>query len=49
MAQDVIAGRPTEVDEVFGDLLRRARDLGMAVSRLEFAYRIIAGLQAPES
>jgi 2-dehydropantoate 2-reductase len=49
MAQDVIAGRPTEVEDVFGDVLQRAGDLGVAVPRIEFTYRIIAGLQAPES
>ena len=45
MAQDVMAGRPTEVHEVFGDVVARAARHGIPVPRTEFAYRIIAGLQ----
>lgn len=48
MAQDIIAGRPTEVEDVFGDITRRASELGVAVPRIEFTYRLIAGLQAPD-
>ena len=46
MAQDVIAGRPTEVHQVFGDLVRRAAAAGVPVPRMRFAYALIAG-QAP--
>jgi 2-dehydropantoate 2-reductase len=43
MAQDIAAGRPTEVEETFGDLLRRARAHGIDVPRAELVYRLIAG------
>jgi len=43
MAQDVIAGRPTEVHQVFGDLVRRAAAAGVPVPRMRFAYALIAG------
>jgi 2-dehydropantoate 2-reductase len=44
MAQDVIAGRPTEVAETIGDLLARAVGYGVDVSGLRLTYRLIAGL-----
>lgn len=43
MAQDVIAGRPTEVHQVFGDLVHRAAAAGVPVPRMRFAYALIAG------
>jgi 2-dehydropantoate 2-reductase len=43
MAQDVIAGAPTEADTVFGDLVERARRAGVDVPRMELAHRLIAG------
>jgi len=43
MAQDVIAGRPTEVHQVFGDLVHRAAAAGVPVPRTRFAYALIAG------
>jgi 2-dehydropantoate 2-reductase len=46
MAQDVLAGRPTEVDEVLGDLVTRAEAAGIAVPHLQLAYRLIAGQSA---
>jgi 2-dehydropantoate 2-reductase len=43
MAQDVILGQPTEVHEVFGELVRRADAAGVAVPRIRLAYALIAG------
>jgi 2-dehydropantoate 2-reductase len=37
MYRDVLAGRPTEVEHVFGDLLARARAWGVDTPRLELA------------
>ena len=45
MAQDLAAGRSTEVDETFGDLVRRARTHGIDVPRSELVYRIVTGLK----
>ncbi len=43
MAQDLAAGRPTEIEETFGDLLRRAASAGLDVPRAELVYRVVAG------
>jgi 2-dehydropantoate 2-reductase len=43
MAQDVIAGRPTEVHQVLGDLVDRAAAAGVSVPLMRFAYALIAG------
>jgi 2-dehydropantoate 2-reductase len=43
MAQDVIAGRPTEVHQVFGDLVNRAAAAGVPVPLMRLAYALIAG------
>ena len=40
MHQDLDAGRSLEVEPVFGDLLNRARRIGIAVPRLEMVYRV---------
>ena len=45
MAQDLAAGRSTEVEETFGDLVRRARTHGIDVPRSELVYRIVTGLK----
>jgi 2-dehydropantoate 2-reductase len=45
MAQDLAAGRRTEVEETFGDLVRRARSHGIEVPRSELVYRVVAGLE----
>jgi 2-dehydropantoate 2-reductase len=45
MAQDLAAGRPTEVEEIFGDLVRRADAHGLSVRRAELVYRVVAGLE----
>lgn len=44
MAQDVKAGRPTEVDSVLGELARRADALGLSVARLRLARDLILSL-----
>jgi ketopantoate reductase len=44
MAQDVAAGRPTEREAVFGDLLRRAEALGVRVPRIALVSDLIAGI-----
>ena len=44
MLQDLLAGRPLEVDEIFGDLVRRARDAGVPAPRLEIVCDLISGL-----
>lgn len=46
MAQDVLAGRSTEHDAVFGDVVRRARRAGVEVPRLELIDAMIGGLDA---
>ena len=46
MAQDVVAGRRTEIEEVFGDLVGRAHAHCVAVPRLELVYQLIAGIDA---
>ena len=44
MAQDVNAGRPTESDAVFGDVVRRAHAHGIEVPRLELIASVVAGI-----
>jgi len=45
MAQDVLAGRRTEMEEVVGPLLREARTVGVAVPKTEAAYQLVRGLE----
>lgn len=45
MAQDLAAGRQTEVDETFGDLVRRAHRHGLALPCSELVYRVVKGRQ----
>ncbi len=44
MAQDLAAGRPTEHDEIFGDLLRRSSRLGVQIPRISLIRDVVAGL-----
>ncbi len=44
MLQDIEAGRPIEVDEVFGHLVDEAKRLGVACPRLSFACEVLRGL-----
>ncbi|HEU5316395.1 MAG TPA: 2-dehydropantoate 2-reductase [Chloroflexota bacterium] len=45
MAQDVLAGRRTEAEEVLAPLIREAMRAGVAVPRVEAAYQLIRGLE----
>jgi 2-dehydropantoate 2-reductase len=44
MTQDLLAGRPIEVEGVFGDLVERAERAGLAVPYLTFARDLLRGL-----
>jgi 2-dehydropantoate 2-reductase len=44
MTQDVLAGRPMEVEQVFGDLVERAERAGVAVPRLTLVRDIMRGI-----
>ncbi len=44
IVQDLAAGRRTEIEETFGDLVRRAHAHGVQVPRAELVYRIVSGL-----
>jgi len=46
MLQDLLAGRSLEADEVFGDLVRRARSADVMVPRLELVAHLISGLDS---
>ncbi len=46
MLQDVLAARPTEVEETVGYVVRLARDLGVPVPNVEFGYRAIRGVES---
>jgi 2-dehydropantoate 2-reductase len=44
MTQDVLAGRPMEVEQVFGDLVERAERAGVVVPHLTFVRDIMRGI-----
>jgi 2-dehydropantoate 2-reductase len=44
IAQDLAAGRRTEIEETLGDLVRRAHAHRLRVPRAELVYRIVSGL-----
>ncbi len=44
MTQDVLAGRPMEVEQVFGDLVARAERAGITVPHLTFVRDILRGI-----
>jgi len=44
MVQDHLAGRPMEADQIFGDMVRRAEKVGVAVPRITLVRDLIAGL-----
>lgn len=44
MQHDVVSGRALEVDQIFGDLVRRAEDVGVTVPRLTLIRDILRGL-----
>ncbi|MFS0911986.1 ketopantoate reductase family protein [Microbacterium sp. 179-I 3D2 NHS] len=46
MAQDVLAGRPTESAETFGDIVERAERRGIPAPRLRFVRDLLAGFDS---
>jgi 2-dehydropantoate 2-reductase len=44
MAHDVVSGRALEVDQIFGDLVRRAEEVGLAAPRLTLIRDILRGI-----
>ena len=46
IVQDLAAGRRTEIEETFGDLVRRGHARGLPVPRSELVYRIVGGISA---
>jgi len=44
MLQDVAAGRPSEAEQIFGDLIGRAARHGVPVPRAEIVCRLVAGI-----
>ena len=46
MLQDVRAGRPTEIEETVGHVVRLAGGLGVAVPVLAFACEVVRGIEA---
>ena len=43
--QDLDAKRPTEIESLAGDLIRMARELGVAVPCIEFVYHTVKALE----
>ncbi len=44
MVQDLLAGRPMEVDQIFADIVERADRVGVPVPRIEFVRDVIRGI-----
>jgi 2-dehydropantoate 2-reductase len=44
MAQDLLAGRPMEVDQIFADLVERAEKVGVPVPRITLVRDLIRGI-----
>lgn len=44
MTQDLLAGRPMEIEGVFGDLVARAERAGIAVPHLTIVHNLLCGL-----
>ncbi|HLH74980.1 MAG TPA: 2-dehydropantoate 2-reductase [Chloroflexota bacterium] len=49
MVQDLLAGRPMESDQIFGDVVRRAEYVGITVPRIALVRDLIAGLNRTTS
>ena len=41
---DYLAGRPLEIEAIWGEPLRRGREAGLAIPRLEMLYRLLVSL-----
>ena len=46
MTQDLLAGRPMEIEEVFGDVVAKAERLGVEVPRITLVSDLLRGLNA---
>lgn len=46
MLQDVLAGRPTEIDAISGEILRLGRIAGIPLPATETVYRLVKGLES---
>lgn len=46
LLQDLLRGRPTEVEETLGYIVRQAAALGVDVPLTRFAYGLIRGMEA---
>ncbi|HEX5414908.1 MAG TPA: ketopantoate reductase C-terminal domain-containing protein, partial [Chloroflexota bacterium] len=44
MLQDLLAGRPMEADQIFGDVVRRAEQVGVKVPRIALVRDLVIGL-----
>ncbi len=44
--QDLERGKPTEADHIIGHVVRLAAEVGVAVPKLEFMYRVLQGIEA---
>lgn len=49
MVQDLLAGRPMEADQIFGDVVRRAEKVGVAVPRIALVRDLVVGLDRATS
>lgn len=45
MLQDVLAGRPTEIDAINGGLLKKAETLGLSLSTHQAVYQLVKALE----
>jgi ketopantoate reductase len=46
LLQDVLRGRPTEVEETLGYVVRRAAALSLEIPLTRFAYGVIRGVES---
>jgi 2-dehydropantoate 2-reductase len=46
MLQDLLAGRPTEIESINGEVIARARQVGVPVPRTETLYALVRLVEA---
>jgi len=46
LLQDLLRGRPTEVEETLGYVVQRATELDVAIPLTRFAYGVIRGVES---